>query len=316
MNKVKIISVVLALFLTSGAVPLGLVYKKNIEERKDLNSKVEQSGQEIKEAKDNESSETEQVLGTSEVKEKVVEVTEIKEVVVDKSPEYIPLVDTNPVVSCSKGRCESKSIRQSECTKAVCCEIKNDVYKWTTDVHECSSLIYENIYENVSVSETKPPIIIGSSDESRTLEAERKTSEAESCQKLKDIYANCTEDFNESMNGYADCQKNNDDATQEYNDETQKYSRCVDNHNDKLEDYNEVEWEYSVKMAQLKQEQIMKGMLSSGIGAKARQELTDYYEQKLSLLKDSLEIECLKPSSPLPEYCNKPTNSCTKPSCF
>lgn len=229
------------------------------------------------------------------------------------------LVDPNPIVDCYRNKCGTKKITKSACDVVVCCEIKNDVFKWTVNEQECSSLEYEN----GRVPETKPLIIVDNLDKSKTLEAERKASEAEKkasevarCQRLTEVYSNCIEDFYKSMDGYTNCQKDNDDAMQRYNDEMQKYSKCMDSHNDKLEDYNEIEWEYSEKMKKLKQEQVMKDILSSGVGAKARQELTDYYERKLKLLKDSLEIVCFKPSSPQPEYCSKPTNRCTKPYCY
>lgn len=134
MIKIKIITIILGLFFTAGSVTLGLVYKRNVEERKDLNEKIEQLSKEIKEAKDVESAVTIEVLGTSEVKEDVM----------DKPPVYIPPIDTDPTIACSKGKCGTKSVKQSECTKAVCCEIKKDTYELSEDSQECNSLKAEN----------------------------------------------------------------------------------------------------------------------------------------------------------------------------
>jgi len=270
MNKIKIISIVLGLFLTSGAMSLGLVYKKNIEEKKELNSKIEQLRKEIKA---NESAENNQVLGTSEVKE---------EIIVEKPPVYIPPVVTNPIVNCSKGKCDSKSVKQSVCFEAICCETKKDTYKWATNQQECDLLIHEN-----EPTPENNPIIIDRVVETTNWEAETRAREAEECQRKTAVYLKCTNDFNESMSDYADCQERSNDVMQKYNDDMQEYSECVNDYNEDLDAYNDCVDLYT------------------RIGGRPDISCSKPFSNS-----------CRKPTTVYPGSCLKPKSWCTKPSCF
>lgn len=135
-----------------------------------------------------------------------------------------------------------------------------------------------------SAPETKPKVL-ENLDRLNTLEAERKTREAESCRRQTETYSNCTDDFNKSMSDYAACQSSNNEAIQTYNDKMEDYSRCVDEYNGKLEDYNEC------------------------INPNS-------WQQQHSSLCFKPSNYCSKPFPVYSSYCNKPVNWCTKPYCY
>ncbi|MFC1700381.1 hypothetical protein ACFLZ4_01915 [Patescibacteria group bacterium] len=136
MFKLKSLPIILGALLSILMGFFGYYYVNSTNEKKALSEQIQQ----MKETPEEESTETEEPQEDGE--------TQDTQYAPPTPPVY---VDPNPITSCSKDKCGTKQISKNECETAVCCEIKDDVYKWADSSNECNLFKLENARKPVTL---------------------------------------------------------------------------------------------------------------------------------------------------------------------